>query len=165
MSGFVIVAARAEHSESIREIHNHVVAHTSAIYDEHPRSTAEQAEWWAGRARSAYPTFVAIEGERVAGHCYFSPFRDRECYRPTAEISLHVAPWARRRGLGRQLLEHLIASGQAAGFHSLMAVIDDANEVSLRLHEELGFQRVGVIPEVARRHGEWKTVVFLQRIL
>ena len=43
--------------------------------------------------------------------------------------------------------------------------IDGANEPSLKLHAALGFERIGVMPEVGRKFGRWLDLVLMQRLL
>ena len=45
------------------------------------------------------------------------------------------------------------------------AAIDVDNHASLRLHEELGFEPVGRMPEVARKFDRWVDLALLQIIL
>jgi phosphinothricin acetyltransferase len=47
----------------------------------------------------------------------------------------------------------------------MVAGIDAANPASLRLHERLGFERVGILCEVGTKFGRWLDLVFMQRFL
>jgi L-amino acid N-acyltransferase YncA len=48
----------------------------------------------------------------------------------------------------------------------MIAVVgDSANAASIRLHESLGFQRIGVLRDVGFKHGVWLDSVLLQRSL
>ena len=44
------------------------------------------------------------------------------------------------------------------GFVSALAVIVCPNEASVRLHESLGFERVGVMPNMGFKQGAWHDV-------
>jgi phosphinothricin acetyltransferase len=59
---------------------------------------------------------------------------------------IYVARSARGRGVGRGLLEELVAESEAAGIWYLDPPSRRVpeNEASLRLHESCGFRRVGV---------------------
>ncbi len=59
-----------------------------------------------------------------------------------------VAPNARRRGIGAQLVQAAVASAQAAG--KTLLVLDTATGSDAeRLYERLGWIRVGAIPNYA----------------
>ena len=51
------------------------------------------------------------------------PYSDRCCYAGVAEDSVYVASWAQGRGVGRGLLDELIARSEAAGIWTLQAGI------------------------------------------
>jgi phosphinothricin acetyltransferase len=53
----------------------------------------------------------------------------------------------------------------ALGKHVMIAGIDAENLPSIRLHEQLGFEEVGRLPEVAQKFGRWLDLIFLQHAL
>ena len=59
----------------------------------------------------------------------------------------------------------LIDRARADGFHVMVAAIDAANEGSIRIHERLGFTRVGLLPQVGTKFGSWLDLAFLQLTL
>jgi len=62
-------------------------------------------------------------------------------------------------------LEPLFGLAAASGKHVMVAGIDAANSASIRLHERLGFQRVGTLREVGTKFGRWLDLLFMQRVL
>jgi len=78
--------------------------------------------------------------------------------------SVYVAGDVRGRGVGRALLETLIAGSEAAGTWTLLAGVLVENAASLALHERAGFRRLGVQERVGRdATGRWRDVVLLER--
>jgi L-amino acid N-acyltransferase YncA len=106
-----------------------------------------------------------IEGE-IAGYAYAGPYRARPAYHWTVEDSIYVAPRSHRRGVGRALIERLIAEAEAAGFRQMIAVIgDSANAGSIELHRGAGFRMVGTFDNVGFKFGRWLDSVLMQRPL
>jgi phosphinothricin acetyltransferase len=103
-----------------------------------------------------------LDGE-TAGWAALSPTSDRRCYRGVAENSVYVAAWARGRGVGRALLEELIARSEAAGIWTLRAGIFPENKASIRLHMVCGFRLVGVHERLGELDGVWRDVLLLER--
>jgi phosphinothricin acetyltransferase len=101
----------------------------------------------------------------VLGFASYGPFRTWPGYRSTVEHSVHVAAGRRRQGIGRRLVEELLDRAGRAGVHVVVAGIDADNHGSLRMHEQLGFEEVGRMPEVARKFGRWVDLALLQRTL
>jgi len=86
----------------------------------------------------------------------------RDAYRWTPESGVYVRDEFRGRGIGRRLYERLIAVLRVQGFRSVVAGITLPNDVSVRLHERLGFEPCGVIRDAGCKHGTWHDVGFWQ---
>src|SRR3954447_21319574 len=114
---------------------------------------------------AAHPAIrvVAEVAGRVAGWCALSPASDRSCYRGVAEESVYVASWAQGQGVGRALLDEVVARSEAAGIWTLEAGIFPENKPSLRLHLACGFRLVGVRERLGEADGVWRDVLLLER--
>jgi L-amino acid N-acyltransferase YncA len=114
---------------------------------------------------AAHPSLrlVAEDGDGVVGWAALSPYSDRRCYRGVAEESVYVSARARGRGVGRALLDELIARAEADGYWTLLAGVFPENEASVRLHEAVGFRVVGVHERLGERDGVFRDVVWLER--
>src|ERR1700759_4108265 len=99
------------------------------------------------------PHLVAEADGVVAGYAYVVPFRKRPAYRFTLKHSIYIHHQFVNCGIGRTLLPVLIDACAAAGYRQLIGYIDPANQASLRLHETVGFARVGLLPAVAFKFG------------
>ncbi len=112
--------------------------------------------------------FVAMDGDAVVGWTALSPYSSRHVYRGVAEVALYVTAAARGQGVGRALLQALIASTEADGVWTIQAGIFPENTASLALHESLGFRRVGVRERLGLMphgpyEGQWRDVILLER--
>lgn len=120
-------------------------------------------------AKLADHRFVALDDDgEVVGWVAVSPTSGRNVYRGVVEDALYVAERARGRGVGRALLERLVASTDAGEVWTICAGIFPENVGSLGLHESLGFRRVGVrerigVMERGPLTGTWRDVVWLER--
>lgn len=168
---FTVRDATAEDFEAMAAIHNHEILHGVAHWNTSTQSAEDMGHWVENRRVDGFPVLVA--GERAApagspdllGYASFGPFRPHAAYARTVEHSVYVTPTARRRGVGRALLEGLIARAHAADMHAMIGGIEAGNAASLALHRALGFEEVGRLPEVGRKFDRWLTLVFLQRLL
>jgi L-amino acid N-acyltransferase YncA len=155
---------RQEDAEAIRAIYNTEVLGSTVTFDLVPRTPEEQSAWVA-RHQGAHPAVVALHDTAVVGYGSLSPFRDRAAYATTVEDSLYVHEAWRGNGVGRLLLDELVALAVARGFHSVIARISGDNEPSMALHRACGFGLVGVERQVGRKFGRWIDVAVLQRML
>lgn len=106
---------------------------------------------------------VARSGETVTGWAALSPVSNRRVYLGVAEVTVYVAEGFRGRGLGRALLEALIACSEECGIWTLQAGILAHNDSSLALHRQCGFRDVGRRERIGKLHGTWRDVILLER--
>ena len=90
----------------------------------------------------------------------FDPLNNR------AELGLFIASELRGKGLGRQALELLTAyAREHLGLRQLYVYIALDNTVCLKMFEEYGYRRVGVIQSWVKRGNSYRDVSLLQMIL
>lgn len=164
MSSPMIRPARLEDCAAMSAIYNHYVLHDTCTYQTEPESLADRERWFQAHG-AQHPVLVVEEGGRVIGWASLSPYNPRGGYRHTVEDSVYLDPACRGRGLGRALLERLIALGVASGHRTIIAAISAEQEASVRLHERLDFAVTGRLAGVGWKLGRWLDVVYLQRAL
>lgn len=150
---------------AIAAIYNEVIATSTAVFSEQRVTLAERQAWLDDHRGRREPVLVARLSGEVVGFATYGRFRPWSGYESTVEHTVHVAAAQRRRGIGRALLTELIERARGDGRHMIVAGIDAENEPSLRLHEQLGFQRVGLLPQIARKFDRWVDLALLQREL
>lgn len=156
--------ATADDAESIRAIYNLEVTESTVTLDLVPRSFAEQEKWLESHA-GVHPAIVAVVDGSVVGFGSLSPYRSRPAYSTTVEDSVYVGRDRRGQGVGRALLEELVALAGRHGFHTIVARAIGGHDASIGLHQACGFVLVGVEREVGRKFGRWLDIVELQRML
>jgi phosphinothricin acetyltransferase len=166
MDGYQIRPAMRSDCPAILEIYNEAVLTTTASYDYEPRTLEHRLQWYDAHERDGYPMFVAEDMEgRVVGWSALNKYHDRIGYRFTTENSIYIAEAYRGKGLGKRLLEPLIDAAQAKGMHAIIACIDAANDVSVKLHARYGFETVGHFKQVGFKFGRWLDVVYMEKLL
>ena len=167
----IIRGARDDDVAAIAAIYGYHVLHGVASFEEVPPTVDEIARRRAEVVARGLPYLVAERangtgGARVVGYCYAGPFRPRWGYRFTLEDSIYVEAGETGRGVGRSLLEPLLARCTDLGYRQMVAVIGGRETVpSIRLHEALGFAHIGVFPAVGFKFGRWIDIVLMQRAL
>jgi phosphinothricin acetyltransferase len=119
-------------------------------------------EAWDATHLRGHRLIADLLGE-VVGWAALAPASSRPCYCGVAENSVYVARQARRLGIGRKLLEALIAGAERAGIWTIQTSIFPENRASLVLHERCGFRVVGTRERIGKRDGVWRDTVFLER--
>jgi phosphinothricin acetyltransferase len=150
----------------IQSIYAHHVLHGLASFEEAPPDAAEIERRYRDITGRGLPYLVVEDAGSVAGFAYAGPYRARPAYRYTVEDSVYIAPVAVGRGLGRAVLSSVIQRTTDLGLRQMVAIIGDSgNEASIRLHEALGFDRVGTLRAVGFKFDRWVDSVLMQRSL
>ncbi|ANL27113.1 GCN5-related N-acetyltransferase protein [Rhizobium phaseoli] len=140
---------------AIREIYNHAVEHTTAIWNETLVDLDNRREWMRARQGRGFPVIVAELSGKVAGYASYGDWRAFDGYRHTVEHSVYVDKDCRGAGIGETLMRELIVRAAAADVHVMIAGIEAENTASIRLHEKLGFRIAGRFSEVGTKFGRW----------
>ncbi|MGX5665552.1 N-acetyltransferase family protein [Rhizobium daejeonense] len=140
---------------AIRDIYNHAVEHTTAIWNEVLIDVDNRRVWLELRRAKGFPVLVAEKDGKVAGYASYGDWRAFDGYRHTVEHSVYVDKDCRGAGIGKQLMLDLIVRAKAADMHVMIAAIEAENKASIALHERLGFRLVGIHREVGIKFGRW----------
>lgn len=118
-------------------------------------------EWDTGHHQEC--RLVVREGNNVIGWAALSPVSKREAYRGVAEVSIYLSLGSAGKGVGTKLLSRIIELSEMEEFWTLQAGIFPENETSIKLHQKLGFEIVGIRKQIGKLNGEWRDVVLLER--
>ena len=148
---------------AITRIYAHAVRHGTASFELEPPDEAEMARRQKHLFDGGYPYLAAESDGVLLGYAYAGAYRTRPAYRFSVEDSIYIDPGAHGRGIGRILLDALVAESEKRGFRLMIAVIgDSAQTPSIALHRAAGFEMIGTI---RFKHGRWLDSVLMQRAL
>ena len=155
-----------DHGDSVLEIFNDAILNTTALYEYDPRDHATIERWFSDKQQHNFPILgILNETNRLMGFASYGRFRPYPAFNTTVEHSIYIHQDFRGLGLGKFLLSALMERAIAQGYHSMMGAIDAENTPSIRLHQQLGFQQTGLLPEVGFKFERWLTLVLYQKIL
>lgn len=88
--------------------------------------------------RVGYDCIVAIEAEQIIAHAVLSIAVDEGHI-----LNLTVDPSRQGQGIGKQLLQHLIAIARIKSAQTLLLEARPSNEAAIHLYESTGFNEIG----------------------
>jgi phosphinothricin acetyltransferase len=150
---------------AILAIHNDAILHSLAIWQERPVDLADRQAWFEERTGRGFPVLALDLDGTLAGYASYGPFRFGSGYDATVENSVYLAPTRRGQGLGRRLMEALIARAREQERHVMVAGIGLPNEASVALHRSLGFREAGTLREIGRKAGRRLDLMLMQKEL
>lgn len=161
MTDIIIRRAVREDVPHLLDIYNYEVVNGVSTLDLTPRTLDEWNAWFDAHQSDLHPLFVAEcpETGAVLGYSSFSPFRPKEAYCSTVELSIYVSRDARGRGVATKLLEALVDHAWASDeIHLVVSVITSENVPSMHLHRKFGFTYRGTLHEVGYKHGRYLNI-------
>jgi phosphinothricin acetyltransferase len=148
----------------ITAIYAHHVLHGTGTFETTPPDAKDMAARRMDVLAKGLPYLVLEDSSGVIGFAYCNWFKPRPAYRYSAEDSIYLAPGASGKGLGRLLLNELMAQAERCGVRQMLAVIGDSNNAgSIGVHRSCGFEHTGVLRSSGWKFERWLDVVLMQR--
>eukprot|EP01038_Epipyxis_sp_PR26KG_P015103 gene15103-20321_t len=138
---YIIRHALVEDVQKILDIHNYSIINSAGLYIYEPLDIEQKLKWFEEKKVNNFPILVAVSNEEVCGFTTYDYFRHSQAYKYTALIDIAIAQ----------------------NYHTMIAVIDGDNDVSVGLHSKFGFNEVGHVREVGFKFGTWRDIKILQR--
>jgi L-amino acid N-acyltransferase YncA len=149
---------RPEDWSAVRTIYLEGIATGNATFE---TSAPEWGEWDTKHRPDC--RLVAWADNQIIGWTALSPVSSRCVYAGVAEESVYIAAQAQGQGVGKALLQAVIAESEKAGIWTIQTGIFPENAASLALHKSCGFREVGYREKIGQMNGVWRDTVFLER--
>ena len=147
-----------QHWQPVKKIYEEGIATGNATFQ---TTAPEWEEWDAAHVKNS--RLVAVENNEVLGWAALTAVSGRCVYAGVGEISVYVAAAVRGKGIGKKLLQALIAASEKNNFWTLQAGIFPENEASVKIHEDCGFRIIGKREKIGQMKGLWRDTLLLER--
>jgi L-amino acid N-acyltransferase YncA len=161
---FVIEPVSTEDGTAIVDIFNYYVESSFAAYPE----CKVPVEFFGFLMHMAegYPFLAAKNGHgELLGFGLLRPHSPFPAFSRVAEITYFLAAKNTGKGIGRQMLNHLLIGAREKGIKSILASISSLNSASLSFHKKNGFQECGRFIGIGQKWGQDFDVVWMQRMV
>ncbi|MCD8213172.1 MAG: N-acetyltransferase family protein [Campylobacter sp.] len=147
------------------EIYNDAVSDKNATADLRTVSVQSRERWFDAHGENRPIYVLKDKSGKILAWCSLSDYYPREAYRITAEISLYVRKDARGKGVGKELLAHVLNLALNFGIYNIVAVIFADNAASVNLFRNFGFEEWGNLPKVCVLGENFKDILILGKKL
>ncbi|RIJ43000.1 GNAT family N-acetyltransferase [Pontibacter oryzae] len=158
-TSFILSEMLPEHYPQVQEIYTLGIATQNATLEV---KAPDWEEWDSKYMRSCRLVALTGQGE-LAGWAGLTAVSGRCVYRGVAENSVYIHPTYKGKGIGRQLLQRLVALSEQEGIWTLQAGILKENEASIKLHQQCGFRVVGMRERLGQLNGQWRDICLMER--
>lgn len=171
MENLIVRSATEEDAEVLSEIYSYYVENTAISFE----YTAPDEEEFRKRIKNTllkYPYLVLEKDGEIMGYAYAGPFKTREAYKYSVELSLYLKNGVQKRGYGRILLTALEESLKEMGYQNSNACIaftetgdEYLNNNSMEFHRHMGYTFVGVFHKCAYKFGRWYDMIWMEKLI
>ena len=134
----------------LRALKEHPQAFTSSWEEEREaqvdavrlRLARDEVQFWGALEQAALCGMVGLQRET----------RAKNRHKGTV-VAMYVAPEQAGHGMGRALLDALIADAQRAGLELLVLTVTEGNSGAAKLYERCGFRSFGIEPRAIKVEG------------
>ena len=139
---------------SCLDIYNYEVVNGVATLDLEPRTLPE---WYEAHQTQEHCIFAGLIDDVVVGYASLSPYRTKDAFKSTVELSIYIHQEYRGKGVASKLMAHILEHAkETETLHTVVSVITAGNAASTALHERFGFTYCGLTPQVGFKHGKYQ---------
>ena len=139
------------------DIYNYEVVNGVATLDLETRTLPEWQAGYEAHQTSEHCIFLGLMDDVVVGYASLSPYRTKDAFKSTVELSIYIHEDYRGKGVASKLMAHILKHAkETETLHTVVSVITAGNAASTALHERFGFTYCGLTPQVGFKHGKYQ---------
>ncbi len=146
------------------EIYNHYVRNTTVTFHTE-EMTGEEMKDILYQHDTLYVSYAILNDGKFVGYAYMAPYKKRQAYRVSSEVTLYIKPECCAKGIGSHALTLLEANAKKKGIRTLLAVVCSENAASIKLFLKNGYEKSAHLKEVGMKFNRLLDIVILQKIM
>lgn len=158
-------------ARQLLEIYSHYVLNT-AISFEYEVPTEDEFRSRIENTLKKYPYLVLEAQGEIKGYAYAGPFKTREAYKYSVEITIYLKNGEQKQGFGRALITELEKELNAMGYtnaNACIAFISEPDEYlnnnSMQFHDYMGYRLVGRFNKCAYKFHRWYDMIWMEKFV
>ena len=160
----IVRMADTRDAQEMLDIYEPYVKDTAITFEYEP-PTLEEFCGRIKRTLEKYPWLAAVDGGRIAGYSYVSPFKDRAAYDWAVETTIYIRPEYKGQGIGRLLYGKLEAILKEQHILNLNACIVFPHPESIAFHEKMGYKINAHFHKCGYKFDTWHDMIWMEKML
>jgi L-amino acid N-acyltransferase YncA len=148
----------------IKEIYDYYILNSTATFHTELISI-EELKNVIPVLHEKYKSFLIKYNNEVSGYCYLSPYKNRQAYDRTAEITIYLKPEFLGKGIGKMVLNELEKTAKQGKICVLIGIITGENVASIKLFEACDYEKCAHFKKVGQKFNKLLDVVAYQKII
>lgn len=112
---------------------------------------------------STYESFVMKSDSNIVGYVLLSPYKKRQAYKRSAEVTIYIDPNYIGNGIGLKAINFIEEVAKEKEIKSLLSIICGENIASIKLFEKCGYSKCGHLKNVGEKFGRILDIVIYQK--
>ncbi len=114
---------------------------------------------------TVYKSFGVYDHDQFIGFTYLCPYKKRQAYNRSAEITLYLdSQWA-GKGIGDKVMDFMEFQAKEVGLKNILGVICLENEASIKLFKKHQYQKCAHFKNIGEKFNRILDVVIYQKEL
>jgi phosphinothricin acetyltransferase len=164
MAKYDLRLAEEADAAEIAGIYAHYVSETPITFEVEP-PTADEIGNRIRSTSAEYPYIVCVSNDKIIGYAYAHRQKERAAYGWNAELSVYIDGAYQRGGIGKALYGALIDILRLQNVQNVYGGVTVPNMNSEKLHEHLGFVRLGTYHQTGYKLGRWHDVALFEKAI
>ena len=151
--------------KSALKIYNYYITNSYSNFEEKKLTFKDFYKNYKNIINKKLPYLVALYDQKVVGIAYLNQFREKSGYRFAFENTIYIHNNYIKQGIVSKLLKALIhRSKKNKQIKLIVAVIGSIDSKgSIKIHQNIGFKKVGILKKVGFKKNKWIDSIFLQK--
>lgn len=169
--GTTIRTVTVDDAERLPEIYSHYVKNTAISFEYDP-PTLEEFKNRISNTLKKYPYLCILQNNTIMGYAYAGAFHPRAAFQWAAEVTVYLAPDARKCGFGKKLYEALEKALKEMGILNLYALVaypetedEYLTKNSAEFHAHAGYITTGELHNCGYKFGRWYNMLYMEKML
>ncbi|MGL5379698.1 GNAT family N-acetyltransferase [Clostridium sp.] len=150
-----------EDIEALRKIYMYYVENSTATFHIGDISYNEMKDILFSQDE-LYESFVIYDDE-IIGYVLLAPYKKREAYRRSAEVTIYLKAGINKNGIGTRAINFVEEVAKKKGIKTLLAIICGENIASIKLFEKNNYIKCGHLKNVGEKFNRVLDIVTYQK--
>ena len=107
-----------------------------------------------------YPYVVCTYKDEIIGYAYAHRYGERAAFQWDVELSIYLDMNYKSLGIGKILYNKVIEILKLQNVQNIYACITSANDKSIKFHEKMGFEFIGIFKDTGYKFDKWYDITW-----
>lgn len=164
MKDFKFIPVSVDDTNSLLQIYNYYILNSTATFHIEPITLDEMSSILFADD-PLYESFIIKNENSILGYVLLTPYKKREAYRRSAEVTLYLHPDFIGLGVGTKAINFIEELARKKRIKTLLSIICGENISSIKLFEKCNYIKSGHLKNVGEKFGRALDIIIYQKEL